>query len=273
MSVYSVDGESLQNVYEVSGESLSQAYNINGDPMLGPSIFVVMEFNIQWWEGINANTSIMNSIFSAYTPHICGIQETGQSGTLKYIGTQFQEGKAMTGLVNNPAFLFNVPYSDYGQGVYTSQGNETRGWQKCNVVIDGKTVAVYNTHLENDIRSARIAQAMEMLDMLKNEEYFICIGDFNFGGTSYSSEQYIAIAEPFIEEGFNLANWTTDTGIVNTWFNGTTVDGSTQKYATDNIITSSNILINDVVYDQRKIEAETGLVIDHIPTVVWLTIT
>lgn len=272
MPIYAIDGTSLSDAYDIDGIHLSQAYDINGDELLTNTV-CVMTFNIQRWSGINAYTSIMNSIFNAYQPILyCGIQETGSNGVLEYIGTQFQTGIAMSGIPNRPAFLFNTSYSNHTQGIYENQGAETRGWQKCSIVVNGKTISLYNTHLQNDAPSVRIPQALELLDMLKNEEYFICTGDFNFGGKSFSDQQYITMVQPFIDEGFNMANWTSETGLVNTWFNGATVESSTQKYATDNIITSPNISIDEIIYDQRKITAQTGLEIDHIPIVAYLTV-
>ena len=272
MAIYDIDGNELSTVFNIDGERLNAVYDVDGNPLNIRKSIAVMTFNIQWWSGINANESLMNSIFSAYQPLVCGIQETGSSGTLQYIGAQFQSGKAMTNVPNKPAFLFNTEYSDYTEGVYQAQGSETRGWQKCSIVIDGKTVSFFNTHLQNDAPSIRIPQALELLDMLLEEEYFVCTGDFNFGGTSVSDEQYVNMVQPFIDAGCNMANWSARTGLVDTWFNGSTVSGSTQKFATDNIITSSNIAINEIIFDQRKIEANTGLVLDHIPIVAYLTI-
>lgn len=276
MPVYDVNGNQLNTVYGVNGTALGQAYDIDGNPLIDDGSVNVMTFNICRWRDINANATIMNSIFNAYKPILfCGIQEAGSDGTMNYIGTQFQSGKAMEcNVPNKTAILFNTSYTDYSDAVYTNQSaGEARGYQKCYVTVGGKRIAIFNTHLEPDIANTRIAQAMELLALMENENYCIAVGDFNFIATSVSDTEYTGLAQPFITAGYNMANWTQETGLVNTWFSGSTVAGSETKYPTDNIITSSNITINSITYDQRKIDANTGQWIDHIPIVVNLTVT
>lgn len=270
MSVYDINEIPLDTVYDINGTSLEQAYNIIGEPLLDDGTANVMTFNIQRWEGINSNVTLMNSIFNAYQPIlVCSIQETGSNGTLNYVGTQFQTGKAMesSSIPNKTAFLFNTSYTDYSEVVYSTNSGETRGYQKCFVSINGKSVALYNTHLEPYNASIRTAQMTELLADIAQENYFIAMGDYNFIPNDYN-----AIAKPCVDAGYNLANWTSVNDLVLTWFNGTTVDGSTEKYPHDNIIVSSNITINSVTYDQRKITAQTGQIIDHIPIIVNLTV-
>lgn len=272
MSIFDINGNQVTSLYDANGDSLSQAYDINGTSVFQNNKLTVMTFNVQRWGGINANTSIMNSIFSAYRPLVCGVQETGSNGTLNYVGTQFQSGRAMTTLPNNPAFLFNTSYSDYEDAQYTTQGNETRGYQKCYITVNDKNIAVFNTHLETK-GSAATAQMRELFELLQEETYFIALGDFNVECHSTQDAEYTNVVKQFIDAGYNLSNWTTETGFVDTWFNGSTVAGSTWVCPCDNVITSSNISIDNIYYDQRKIEAETELTIDHIPVVAYLTVT
>lgn len=269
MSVYNVDGTEISTVYDISGNNLNQAYDIDGQELLTNGI-MVMTFNVQRWWGINADTTIMNSIFNAYKPLICGVQETGTDGTLNYVGTQFQSGIAMQDIPNKPALLFNVPYINYSDVAYTTQGYETRGYQKCYVTLQGQTVAIFNTHMQDSQPTVRAGQAAQLLADMNNEDYCIVFGDFNTVAMSVTDADYINVEKPFIDAGYNMANWAS--GFTDTWFDGTTVAGSSEKYALDNIITSPNISIEEVFFDQRKIEAQTGLVIDHIPVAARLLI-
>lgn len=276
MSIYNINGQSLSSCYNKSGTESIQAFDVDGvkifDKSTPSNTFNVMTFNIQRWGGLNSNTTVLNSIFSAYTPLICGVQETGSSGTLNYIGTQFQSGKAMTSIPNNPAFLFNTSYTGYEDAQYATQSGETRGYQKCYIEVDGKQIAVFNTHIAAKGATAT-AQIRELFELLQEETYFIALGDFNVECHSTQDSEYTNVVKQFIDAGYNLSNWTAETGFVDTWFNGSTVEGSTWVCPCDNIITSPNIDIEYIWYDQRKIEANTGQTLDHIPVVSRLTVT
>lgn len=274
MSIFDYEGTPISQAYDVDGNPISQAYDIDGNEVMTNGVNI-MTFNVQRWGGINGNTTIMNNIFNAYQPILfCGVQETGTDGTLNYIPSQFQSGKAMEcNVPNKTAILVNTVYSNYSDAAFNRQGvSEARGYQKCYITINGKSVAFFNVHLAPYEKNVRIAQAMELLDMMENETYCIATGDFNFAGTSFTDEEYINLAKPFVDAGYNMANWTSETGLVNTWFSGATVDGSSEKYPCDNIIVSPNITINHIYYDQRKIEAGTGQDLDHIPVIVNVSV-
>lgn len=273
--VYDVNGDQLNELYGKDGTSLDNAYDVDGNPVFHNNTLVVMSFNIARWRGANSDTTLMNNIFSTYKPMVCGVQETGANGELKYIGTQFESGRAMANEVTNKCgYLFNIAYTDYSDNLYETQGGEVRGYQKCYIRIDGKNIALFNTHLAaySQYRSTRIAQAMELLEEMQNEQYCIAVGDFNMGAATYEDYEYIYMAKPYVDAGFNMANW--KTGLIDTWFDGSTVEGSTSKHPTDNIIASPNIDIDLVVVDESKLAvcATTGQEIDHLPIVAHLTV-
>ena len=273
--IYNVNGGQVNNPYDKDGVLLGNAYDIDGDLVFPDNTLVVMSFNIGRWRGANSDTPLMNNIFSTYKPLVCGLQETGENGELKYIGTQFESDRAMTNEVTNkPGFLFNTAYTGYTDNLYETQGGEVRGYQKCYIRVDGKDIALFNTHLAaySQYRSTRIAQAMELLEEMQNEQYCIAVGDFNMGGATYEDYEYIYMAKPYVDAGFNMANW--KTGLIDTWFDGTTVEGSTSKHPTDNIITTPNIDFDWVVVDESKLAVceATGQEIDHLPIVAHLTV-
>ena len=84
---------------------------------------------------------------------------------------------------------------------------------------------------------------------------------------------YIGIFKPFVDAGYNLANSTTEKGFTKTWTTSATATSTAEMtYPCDNIITSSNIDINSVVFDDTKFSYLNGQSIDHIPLIAEVTI-
>ena len=110
--------------------------------------------------------------------------------------------------------------------------------------------------------------------MLENEEYFIAVGDFNFQIQQAGDSEYNLSVQLALDRGFNSAQ--NATNILKTWYSGQTVDTSANIYALDNIITSSNITISDVLVDTTKLTdglcTANSIIIDHLPIVATLTV-
>ena len=133
--------------------------------------------------------------------------------------------------------LSNLELSNSTGGSLNSKGiNEARAWQKSEVEINGKVIAVYNTHLTHESVDARAKQLLELKQTMDQDptEYKVAFGDFNVDQSH--DEIY-----PFLED-YNIAN-----GKEGKWYdtyNG--VDASMKTNAIDNIITSRNMEISNI---------------------------
>lgn len=268
--VYDVHGNVLRSVYDKSGVSLNQAYNLSGQKLLDESkLFNFMTFNVQNWSGQNSNQAAISAMFDLHKPLIVGLQECRSNGA--YVPSKFPYAYGSTGITNPTRVFSTLAISDLTTTLYTTQGSETRGYQKFSIPIDGKTVTILNTHIEVlQQPNPHYAQLTEFLDILEGEETFIALGDFNLELHDKSSREYTDFVKPLIDAGYNLSNWSDDTGFVDTWFNKSSIAESDYKCPCDNIITSSDIEILEIVYDTSKIPEESTYPIDHIPVISTL---
>jgi endonuclease/exonuclease/phosphatase family metal-dependent hydrolase len=132
------------------------------------------------------------------------------------------------------------------------------------ITINGKVVYLINVHLtpgtSAEHAQKRIGEANDILDILADKEYFIMFGDFNPEPGEEDS-----LFKIFSDAGYNLANcgWF---GKYYTW-STTRSDLDTDDppqgtvYYIDNIITSSNITIENV----ERLTVFSKLSSDHIP--------
>lgn len=273
-------------MYDINGNALTAAYDIHGTALnsvhgIGET-FRVMSYNIQRWEGNNALASIQDVAFGQGAA-IVGIQEWGNSTTTTAtIGGKsipdYLAGKGYDNLyvssldVNHKAVASKIEMADMSETVY-SQSYETRSYTKSYFNFAGKRIAFFNTHLDYQVESSiKFLQAQELLNAVAQEESFILMGDLNTTVQSTSENEFIQIVKPFIDAGYNVANGGDPWGLLMTFYNGTTVEGSSQITPPDNIITSADIEIANVYLDTTKLTAGTGNVIDHIPLIADLLI-
>lgn len=277
MAVYDLNGNEIYSVYDVNGNALTQAYDIDANPLLDldPVNLTIMTYNVQWFSGLNANETMQNEIISTYDADIIGLQELG-TNTMPDVGTRVLSDYPyiyMGGQPNRSGIASKVQLRSVSSSTFVNQGGETRGYQRCYFSAGGRTVCWINTHLATSSNeSAKVAQAGEVFDMVQNEEYFIITGDFNTGG-GYTTDapEYTTIMKQFIDAGYHSANYSNQHGFYKTWINGKTAESS--GAATDQIITSANITINNVILDTIKISYADGTqTIDHIPFVAEVTI-
>ena len=118
-----------------------------------------------------------------------------------------------------------------------------------------------------------LAQIQELLDYVSDKEYWILTGDFNVRFDTVESDGYATLVEPFLNQGYHVANGD-DFGILQTWCNQ---NSTTDWHSIDNIFTSSNITITNAYVDDTKVDAyingyfsEYG--IDHIPLIAELEV-
>ena len=276
--IYDVLGNSLNTAYDIDGDELTHAYDIDGNDVLTSSTtLVVMSYNIQWLTGINSNQAMQESILSTYKPDIIGMQEVTRSDSFPSMATTLLSrdypSRYLGSQTNKTAIASKKTLSNVTSAVFSSQASETRGYQKAYFAVGGKTVCWINTHLEtSSYESVKVAQAKEVFEMVRDEEYFIITGDFNTVCKSVNDTEYTTIMKQFINAGYHSANCSTQHGFLDTWTSGSTASGT--WYPCDHVITSPNIEITNVVVDTDKIDiaAQTGQSIDHLPIIAYLTI-
>ena len=154
-----------------------------------------------------------------------------------YAYSSFQKAIETGGGDYGVALLSNLELINTNGGALNSEGiKEARAWQKGEIEINGKVIAVYNTHLTYESVEARAKQLLELKATMDQDpaEYKVAFGDFNVDQNH--NEIY-----PFLED-YNIAN-----GKGGKWydtFNGT--DASMKTSAVDNIITSRNLEISNI---------------------------
>lgn len=280
--IYSIAGNGTNIGYDKSESQLAQAYDIEKNPLLTSTIRV-MSYNYQWCTKLNSQLALQTAIINEYHPTIIGLQEAGannrNSNSFPSLATQFLA--AYTRKLSNQATNRNglatlIPYSNYSCVRYTEYDDEYWDYQKCYIEVGGQTIAWFNTHLtwrqDAETLLRKYAQAAELFAAVEAETYAIVTGDFNMYGLSLTSDDYIGIGKQFADAGYNLANWTPDT-FVKTWTDLASASSLDQfSYACDNIITTPNIEIANVIFDTTKFDYLNGQPIDHIPVVADLII-
>lgn len=266
MPVYDFNGHALTAAYDANGQLLHSVYDVHGNEIaLDSTELTVMTFNVQNWGGMNAIKSITDEIFMTHRPDIVGLQECSSDGG--YVPSYFRKSFHNTLTKSQLRVFSNIPYTGVEEHLF-SEITETRGYQKFKINVGGKTITVFNVHCEVlQSPTPHYAQYAELLSLFSQEDSFICTGDFNHEGASKEDADF---TQPLIDAGYHLANWTPQTGHVNTWFNNATPTG--YMCPCDNIITSADIELVSVAYNQLKIQANTGNAIDHIPVVARLRV-
>lgn len=272
--VYDKNGNVLNSVYSKNGEPLSTAYDKDGNVIFSSAdLYNIMTFNVQRWAGRNSDNALLNTIFDNYNPVIVGLQECGYQGSATkggYVPVPFPYGALGTMATNVTGILSKIPFTDFECHKYATNSDENREYTKCYIDLGGKKTAWFNTHIQNysswydEKYTAGQAQAKELFDAVQEEQTFILTGDFNCFAMNKEHPQYNDFWKQFEDAGYNMANWTDERGFNKTWFNDTTGESGN---ATDNIITSSDIEIVNVIYDRTKIDYQSASVIDHIPVI------
>jgi endonuclease/exonuclease/phosphatase family metal-dependent hydrolase len=280
MSIFNINKQVCTSTFGIYGTVPKSLYDINGNVLNSASLdrLTVMSYNIQNWTGINANPTILDEIFRKYNPDIVGLQEYQTNAKIDGIsGDTFLRGYWDN---LNICDTETPPYAKAiaskhklyrPSTIYYSSYVQSRSMQRVYLDDGKKRIAVINTHIDYLNHSIQKSQAKQLLDAVANEEYFIIVGDLNTGCESVEENDYTDVMKPFVDAGYNCANCTPETGFLGTWTDGTNATNGTWE-PTDNIITSANISIEQVILDETKILANTGLEIDHIPLIARLKI-
>lgn len=280
--IYTKDNIGTNNAYSSINVQLEQAYDKTGIPLLDTSsILKVMSYNVQDFKGINNQEDMQVGIINTYQPDIVGVQEFYTNNTVPAIAGAMFSGynlirfnhKNYTAIASKTELTGRV-VADYAVQDPTDveQRNETRGYIKAYTQFNGHTICLFNTHLCL-ANAYKFQQMQELLDLVlaEDSEYIIVTGDFNVYCMSSDMPEYESTWKLWKDNGFNLANGTDEVGFTGTYSNDTTAS-AVFTTAPDNIITSSNITINSVVYDKTKLSNLTGDKIDHIPMISYLTL-
>ena len=287
MSIYNISGNQISNAYNLNGNMLSQAYDVDGVPLMGDPTLTVMTFNVKVFQEINNQQALLNEIISKYTPDIIGMQELGTltANTLPTVGTNMlsnypikilSEHKQKDMMVSKSLSLSNFYTTDFtNQDPLDAQYySETRSYMMADINIGGKTIKWINAHLCFETPSVKWLQMGELFDIAEQHDYVILTADFNSTAMTATSDDYINMYKQFVDAGYNLANNSPSAGFQNTWGSSTNPTSLADlTWACDSIITSSNIDIENVVFDDTKLDYLNGNQIDHIPVVAYITIT
>lgn len=245
-----VPAEKLENYRTLQSHILS---------MRDPDIAVFQEY----WHYFDRNNTIPSRDF--LSPYFSEIYEF-DSNSKSY-------GKAMVSktlpLEDYAHFRFNcyVDHPTYGNEYYY-------GFERAYINVNGKRICIINTWLDSSDNywAARKSEVEQLVSYVANEPYFILMGDFNVNPSGTNDQHYIDFIKPFVDAGYNVCNNAMKNGSFAkywTYYSGTT---SQSHEALDQIITSSNIIVDNVYIDTVKLNDTIADRIDHVPFLADLII-
>lgn len=291
---YLLDGEiCCIRVYDRKLTDRERLYNYLIDKMRfgvkASNELTAMTFNVQNWTGLNSDEALISSILKKYNPDVAGFQEYDTSRSLggvpikEYLENIWESVEV--GVPSSRTYSKAIVSHRETTPIETMEfstlspntAKERLGYHKTYIEVNGKKIAVFNTHLDvSDSKNSegvpyKYFQAQELCELVSKEEYFILMGDFNTTCLGIYEDDYINQLKPFVDKGFNIANCCAEFGFDITWYGTASKDG--EKYPTDNIITSANITINNAFADYQKADNNTdGQVLDHMPLIAYLTV-
>lgn len=282
MAIYDISGNNLNTIYDKDGNQLSQAYDKDGNelivtPPAPTSNFVVMSYNVQWFQGLNSNQAMQESILGTYDADIIGFQEFQRynQSSIPALATTLLSNDypylEMGNYGNKNALASKYELTDFTTVPHTTQTMDGQSYSTATITVDGKEILLVVSHVTtSDYEATKVEQVEEIFDVVQEAEYFIIMADFNTVCKSVNDTEYTTIMKQFIDAGYNSANCSAQHGFLNTWTSGSTSSGT--WYPCDHIITSSNISIDNVIVDTTKIDMASGQSIDHLPIIAELTV-
>lgn len=253
---------------------------INKYKALEETSFVVMSFNVKRFTGLNSNLVVLKNIIDKYEPSVIALQEFVTSvnaiSVYRTLFANYPYYYYYTGATNPICIVSKYEFDDVTGVVYQDQESyENRGYILAHITVNNNSVALLNTHLEilpsaDSSRTTRTAQAAELLTAMQGEEYAICCGDFNSADCfNVDGLDYIGSIKPFIDEGYHSANCSNQHGFLKTWYDGYTISASSDAWCLDQIITTSNIDIDNVIVNKDKNDSDNASELDHFPLVAY----
>lgn len=282
MAIYDSNGNALNAAYDTNGNSLVAAYDVNGNNILTTSNELrVMTYNVQWFEGLNGIQEMQDLIISTYYPDIIGLQEVFRHRSdVPPVGVEMlgdYHNMYISSTTNPDGIASKLPLKNVVMERFTNQDPEDvsrsdqRGYIKAYIRFGSANICWLNAHLAYITPEYKHLQMMELFAMAEQEEYCILTGDFNSDGTE---ADFNGMYKPFIDAGYNLANFAAVNNFTKTWGDSKTATSTADlKQPTDNIICSENIDIDSVVFSPIKFSYIDGTnAIDHIPVFAVLSV-
>lgn len=292
MSIYDADGNALYAAYDADGNALPKAYDADGNVIwtAEPITLKVMTYNVGGWyigSGTNVPADKKNFFYAMQTgmiedndPDILIIQEylanfsadgtsalTMLQGLFPYVHTK------TSGKYSGRAICSKYPITNYVEHAYSVHGSGVSPYyDSCTITKNGVALTIVDTHLDTDA-TRRAQHIQELIPFLETLDRFIIGGDFNTmiipSTANTSSSNYINYVKPFVDAGFNTANFQD----VENGFKVTYIDNDWYGYL-DDIYTSSNIFVSNVYVDTTKEDeiATIGTRLDHMPLIATVTI-
>lgn len=209
----------------------------------------VATYNMYGWG--YPNMAEINQKLHMIDADIVGLQEAnhrpsggGQDELLVAQGTYpyhaFKAGYGTDTIWGGSTIVSKYPLTDIGGKNYAVNDQTNRSYVRSVVEIDGKQVALYNTHIvwltdPEEYAEYKKAQIDELIEAVKQDDtpYKILMGDYN---TDQSKEELDSLLLHF-----NGAN-----GWKNTWHETAEMDSSMKIGSIDHVFTTTNIEIVDV---------------------------
>lgn len=275
-----IQGNILQAAYDKSGNAV-----FPDDPQI--TQIKVMTYNVGgWYIGSGRNVpaaekdvyyALQTGMIEENDPDILIIQE--------YLGSFSDDGtSALTmlqslfpyvhvktsGTYYGRAICSKYPIANYVERQFTQE--TSRYFDSCTITINSIPITVVTTHL-GLTQANRTPEIAQLIAFLETQERFIAGGDYNTGivldSANTSSDAYINNVKPFVDAGFDTANFG-DFGFLVTCNDG--VDGAGIDWYLDNVYTSSNITVENAIVDTTKLTDGINEKVDHMPLIATLTI-
>ena len=192
----------------------------------------VMTYNVQYFDGLNADEDMQEDILDEYEASVIGFQE------LRYDYKRAPETNVIdprywnvrVGIETLPnAIATNYGLSNVEHHTFTNQYSTfNNGYETAEMKFKGKTIFLVSTHLVTESHNTeKYLQIGELLDLVSTKESFILMGDFNTVCNNTSHADYTNAVKPFVDAGYNVANCTNVFGFIGTHTDGKT---SSSKY-------------------------------------------
>lgn len=272
--MFDVNGKELSTIYDINGNSITTAYDIHGNSIKKDYDLIAITYNVQKQGQLNTPT-IQREIIDKYSPDIIGMQEYRVSYEEQGVYREYPyTANSSAVLQNYGGLLSKYQLSNVGCSLFEVRYADPSGYVYGTFNYNGKEIYWLNVHTSPygaDYTVYREPEIQEILELIKDKEYYIITGDFNSNMVqNEQSPEYIALYKPFADMGCHFANCCEEFGFNDTFSSSNVLEGAVWKKL-DTIITSPNIDIVNAVVDETKLNYTNGSwEIDHLPVVAYL---
>lgn len=266
-----VNGDTYLVSLSKAGVTASKEITFN---FVEKDVLTVATYNIYGWGYPNLQS--INAKLEEIDADIVGLQEAnhrpnggGQVEQLSAIGSYpyyaFKEGYGTDTIWGGSAIVSKYPLLNKGGANYEFNDSTNRCYVRATIEIDGKEVALYNTHIvwltdPEQYAEYKEAEINQLIEAVNNDPtpYKIITGDFNSDQSKEELDQLLL--------NFNGAN-----GWNNVWFETGELDSSMAIGCIDHIFTTTNIEFlnintlegapsdHDILYADLKLKDDTSL--------------